>query len=393
MDAAYLESFTDRRAESFSRGGLSPDPDLLGEAVRSGAPSRAAPQADRLMRSVYGYTEKVRRVDLASRYPFHPLVPGARNIRTAKILMMTGGRVHVYDPFRDRVVDIGSADVDGDRAVLMTDDRRLQLYYGEFSRMLSALNAGHALFNLEFALWQAGCGYRYVPSAGVSAAERLSGVHVRPRAMLRIGLGESSSGGEFEPLPVTLFSSLTETHFTNRTADQRGEGDVFFHRTLARRPLDRLMELAGPVLEKAGIKLWAAVNDVRGFGQGYYRLEEGRLIYISPFEGELEDQRLLSEYHEFSNFLGFQFWVFMTFSKERAGSDAAPLFMEMGRLMQLFSVFMAGENCAVRCLKNVNDPYVRSKIGLPDDMAIGYSAIVFPNRNQAVSIRIPGAVQ
>lgn len=390
MDAAYLDAFTDRRFEHFARGDQSPDLDRIGAAVRSGWPSQAAPKTERMMRLIYDYTEKVRRVDLASRYPFHPLVPGARNMKTVKILIMTEGRVHAYDPFRDRVMDIGPAEDTGDRAVLMTDDRKLQLYYGEFSRMLSALNAGHALFNLEFALQQAGCGYRYAPAGSSVETDHVTGIHIRPRAVLRIGPGEAGANRELGTVPDAMLSSLTERHFTDRTADQRGEGDVFFHRTLDRQPLNDLMEKAGPVLEEAGIKLLVAVNDVRGLAPGYYRLEEGRLIHICPFEGEREDQRLLSEYHEFSNFLGFQFWVFMAFSKSDIMADATPLFMKMGRLMQFVSVSMAGENCAVRCLKNVDDAYVRRKTGLPDDMAIGYSAIVFPARNQAVSIRVPG---
>ncbi|WP_143059374.1 hypothetical protein [Bhargavaea ginsengi] len=390
MDAAYLDAFTDRRFEHFARGEVSPDPDRIGAAVRAGRPSQAAPQKVRMMRLVYEYTEKVRRVDLASRYPFHPLIPGARNMKTIKILIMTEGRIHAYDPFRDRVVDIGPAEGTGDRAVLMTDDRRLQLYYGEFSRMLSALNAGHALFNLEFALQQAGCVYRYAPAGSSSETDHLSGIHIRPRAVLRVGPGEASADREPGAVPDAMLFSLTERHFTDRTADQRGEGDVFYHRTLDQQPLNDLMERAGPVLEEAGIKLLVAVNDVRGFAPGYYRLEEGRLIHICPFEGEREDQRLLSEYHEFSNFLGFQFWVFMAFSKTDIKADATPLFMEMGRLMQFISVSMAGENCAVRPLKNVDDAYVRRKTRLPDDMAIGYSAVVFPDRNQAVTIKVPG---
>ncbi|MFC7366448.1 MULTISPECIES: hypothetical protein [Bhargavaea] len=389
MDAAYLEAFTDRRFEHFSRGGPSPDPDLIGNAVRSGIPSRAEPHAERLMRSVYEYTEKIRRVDLASRYPLHPLVPGARNMKTAKILVMTGGRTHAYDPFRDRVMDIGPAVNEEGRIVLMTDDRRLQLYYGKFSRMLSALNAGHALFNLEFALRQAGCGYRYAPAWSSAETHHLSGVHIRPRAVLRIDPVEDMDRGRLTAVPDAWLSSVSGWHFAKRTADQRGEGDVFFHRTLAQDPLSRWVELAGPVLEKAGIRLLVAVNDVAGLEQGYYRLEGSRLVWAGPFQGEREDQRLLTEYHEFSNFHGFNFWVFMAFSKKRAGEDSEPLFMEMGRLMQFISVFMAGENCAVRCLKNYDDAYVRSKTGLPDDMAIGYSAIVFPDRNQAMSVRIP----
>ncbi|KZE37479.1 hypothetical protein AV656_13010 [Bhargavaea cecembensis] len=389
MDAAYLEAFTDRRFEHFSRGGLSPDPDLIGEAVRSGMPSSTAPQAERLMRSVYGYTEKIRRVDLASRYPFHPLVPGARNMRTAKILVMTGGLIHAYDPFRDRVMDIGPAEDDAGRVVLMTDDRRLQLYYGEFSRMLSALNAGHALFNLEFALRQAGCGYRYAPVGSSAETARFTGVHIRPRVVLRLGPGKDTDRGQLAAVPDAWLSAVNKRHFINRTADQRGEGDVFFRRKLAKRPFDSLMKLAGPVLEKTGIRMLIAVNDVAGLSPGYYGLEDSCLVWAGTFQGGREDQRLLTEYHEYSNFHGFNFWVFMAFSKKGAGADAEPMFMEMGRLMQLISIFMAGENCAVRCLKNYDDAYVRSRTGLPEDMAIGYSAIVFPDRNQAVSVRIP----
>ncbi|SIT87210.1 nitroreductase family protein [Edaphobacillus lindanitolerans] len=391
MDAAYLEAFTDSRHLHFAHGRPPGKPDPFGQLISPASFDPADREAERLLLPVYRLTERIVRVDLASKYAFHPAAPGARNLKTARIISQRGNRLYAFNPLADRLIDIGraaSADSGDLLFALLTDDRRLQWYYGEFHRMLSALNAGHVLFNLEFALRHSGRPYGFAGGRSPIPEMLRTDPAVRLRAVIRAGAEPHPAG---LPDPDPLFEGLVPEYFYRRSADQRIDGDVFFHRTLGRQPFIRLLDRTAAAAEEAGIRLYAAVNDVEDTAPGYYRVHCGGLEWTGAFGNGPEDLRLLRDYREYSNFHGFNFWLFMIFDKEISEEDAEERFIDMGRLMQFVSVSMAAQGRGVRGLKNYDDAYFRRKTGLPGEMAIGYSGIVFPNRNQAASIRVPSA--
>ncbi|MET3574196.1 hypothetical protein ACFFIY_12010 [Bhargavaea ullalensis] len=387
MDAAYLEAFTDNRHLHFAHGVPPGKPDPFGRLLSQAFPAPADKEAERRLLPVYRLTERIVRVDLASNYVFHPAAPGARNLKAARIISGHGNRLYAYNPLADRLVDVGEAvspDTGDVLFALLTDDRKLQWYYGEFHRMLSALNAGHVLFNLEFALRHSGREYGFADVHPIIPETLRTDPAVRIRTVIRAGEPHPAD----RPEPDLLFEGLAPADFLRRSADQRKDGDVFFHRTLGRQPFTRILARTAAAAEAAGIRLYAAVNDVEDTVPGYYRVHRGGLEWTGSFGNGPEDFRLLRDYREHSNFHGFNFWLFMTFDLEEAEEDAEQRFIDMGRLMQFVSVSMAAEGRGLRGLKNYDDAYFRRKTGLPGKMAIGYSGIVFPNRNQAASIRI-----
>lgn len=419
MNHAYLKRFGDDRYQHFSYGdpiqeqhyfkkrGAGTHLSTLKDKWQNGE----AKPIERLCFWVFHMVETIHRIDFNSKYYFHTFTPKARNLPSIKIGIIFEGQLYYFHPLTNEVhvrpntsIQLPSSKA---HVLLFSDDSTTQYYYGEFHKMLSALNAGHALFNVEYALWKSDTPYRYQEYVALAKNEehQFNATHLSIVAAIEVDLMDASPSMSSKSLNESLFiikkmnqmplqnlskvfMGINEQHFQSRSAVQSQGGDLVFNKQLPKQAFEQLIRQLQQILPETCIGLKLFINDVECMKKGYYALTKNAIELIKETQSETEHNRILKEYIQFTNLQGFNIWVFHILENPEQLTNLNESFHVMGMIGQLVSVSVAGEGFAARCMKNYDDDYLKAQMGLSQKALITYSTVIFPNRNFSQAIHI-----
>ncbi len=328
---------------------------------------------------LYYYLEMIQRIDFFSKYYFHSFSPKARNIDSLKLVFVHKTHMFVYKALTDKVYVyhqeyFKGLNAERDYLVIVNDNRQLQKYYGEFSLMLSLLNTGHYLYNLDYVL---------------------NGHQIRHRKLTTASLGKPV---EFVTIPLVLEIALDQEYhlsttdikaqpetefFRRRVSEQNIKGDAVVKKLMSANTHHRILqEFQAAVQDYPGIGLWTFIDNITDVQSGFYRIGE-TCEFIQP-KGKLMYTKMLQEYQDFTNLEGMYYWLFFTF--EKSGQDYDDIFLRMGHFAQHLSIIAAKYGLAARGIKNYNDKIIKEKFNLENNEQLGYSLNLFKSWNTSHSI-------
>ncbi|WP_217581449.1 hypothetical protein [Lysinibacillus sp. GbtcB16] len=328
---------------------------------------------------LYYYLEMIQRIDFFSKYYFHSFSPKARNIDSLKLVFVHKTHMFVYKALTDKVYVyhqeyFKGLNAERDYLVIVNDNRQLQKYYGEFSLMLSLLNTGHYLYNLDYVL---------------------NGHQIRHRKLTTASLGKPV---EFVTIPLVLEIALDQEYhlsttdikaqpetefFRRRVSEQNIKGDAVVKKLMSANTHHRILqEFQAAVQDYPGIGLWTFIDNITDVKSGFYRIRE-TCEFIQP-KGKLMYTKMLQEYQDFTNLEGMYYWLFFTF--EKSGQDYDDIFLRMGHFAQHLSIIAAKYGLAARGIKNYNDKIIKEKFNLENNEQLGYSLNLFKSWNTSHSI-------
>ena len=206
---------------------------------------------EKLLFHAFDMVEAIHRVDFNSKYSFHTFTPKARNIVSLKVLVVYEGKIYSFHPLTNDIystVNTFFHETSHNPTLLIVSDNRMtQYYYGEFNQMLSKLNVGHALFNVEYILnhIQALRDYKeevYVESGSgnftdnpnvsitVAVEIQLNGTKMSQQLNAFSNHNFVKKKVEVAPIPQlpSVLKGLEKDSFRRRSSDQRKDGDVIF---------------------------------------------------------------------------------------------------------------------------------------------------------------------
>jgi len=386
IDTGYLEKFGEERYKNFLIGEKvvqdkifeSPIDKIKMKFLKELEKSRSWSP---FLYDLYYYCEMLHRIDFFSKYYFHSFVPKARNIDSVKVIFIRQGNMFLYNALND-TINIYRQDYfkgleeERDYLILLNDNRKLQEYYGDFHIMLSLINTGHALYNLEYILSQYGIKYSRSKKGIFLKNERK---FVDISIALEIDSQQKYYGGS-----KSIKEQEMANRFRQRSSGQNRGGDTIVREKMNSQQHESIISCLLHSNEKhERIRYWVYVDNIEGSQGGFYRIENNSLKSISGNERFIYEQ-MLYEYQKFTNLDGLNYWIFFSFNKMQKGFEE--LFIEMGYIAQEISVLVAKYNLAARGMKNYNDYVIKEKFGLNEDDIIGYSIVIFSNNNASHSI-------
>jgi hypothetical protein len=162
MNSEYLRKFADNRFDNFQfgkeverrkyfrNGKVTMNLVDLERKIISGKGT----SFEKFLFSTFDMLEAIHRVDFNSKYYFHTFIPRARNIASLKALVLYQGGIYSFHPLTNDIYRTENTvfleTSHNPQLLIVSDNRVTQYYYGEFNKMLSKLNLGHALFNVEY---------------------------------------------------------------------------------------------------------------------------------------------------------------------------------------------------------------------------------------------------
>ncbi|MBU5467372.1 hypothetical protein KQI49_11120 [Virgibacillus sp. MSJ-26] len=383
IDKDYLDKFGEKRFQTFSFGEnitnvsweLTPEASIDMEFLKQ---HNHLPEWDSYLYKVFSSVERVYRIDFHSKYYFHSASPTAKNIPSVKLVMLFRDHLYSLNPLLDKIVIsknnlIGGVNSDKVYFFLIADDRKLQRDYGEFYKMLSLLNIGHALLNVEVALTSEGVNYQSYDKAyllvneipflsiarGVELLQPEKSTHIACTARLK----ESQR----------LYDSIK-----CRTADQSTSGDVFLKETLKKACMEEFLSLLKERTNQNDVKISIYINDVEGYESGYYRYESDTLVKVRKAINQIEPNRILASQQSYTNVTGLNMWVFFHFDKHQNQQSYDQKFVDIGYIAQYISLLISKWGRASRGMKNYKDSYLKERFNIPKKEFLGYSLMIFP---------------
>ncbi|RLL42885.1 hypothetical protein D8M04_15160 [Oceanobacillus piezotolerans] len=385
IDLSYLEKFGEKRFDMF----------YYGEEIKQGPCTQAPvayidmdflknhdhlPEWESFLYKVFSSVERIYRIDFHSKYYFHSASPTARNISSVKLILAYQKHLYRLNPISDQI-EVRKNDfligLDGNtmHLLLVADDRRLQRDYGDFHKILSMLNIGHALMNVELALGSEGVYYQEVDTASITQQRRTPFLSVVK--VLEIQSDEKKTSKH------NLEDLFEWTQ--KRSSNQSLSGDVFVNEIFRKGDMLELLTQLDKLLKKMEIGISIYINHVEGFDNGYYRFYNGELIKVSDAENQLEANRILAEYQSYTNVTGLNLWLFFHFHPKFHEYSYDSSFINMGYIAQYLSLLATKWGKASRGMKNYKDVYIKKKLDLPETEFIGYSLMIFPKTNSTSS--------
>ncbi|MFD2306601.1 hypothetical protein [Enterococcus termitis] len=331
---------------------------------------------------LYYYLEMIQRIDFFSKYYFHALSPKARNISSVKLIFVHKTHLFVYDPLTDRIHVheqnyFEGLDPEKDYLVILNDNRQLQRFYGDFSCMLGLLNTGHFLYNLEHVL-QA----HQIRTKEITQKISFSA----PKEQVTIPYAiEIAADQEYHLCKEDIKQQAVSKEFMNRTSEQNIRGDAVTGVVLPSEVHTEIFKAFQSAADSyPGIKLWCFVDHVLDVESGFYQISQE--VSLVKAESQSVYKELLQEYQDFTNLEGMNYWLFLTFEKNKQKYDQ--YFVQIGRIAQHLSVIAARYGLAARGMKNYNDLNVKKKFNLTDETIIGYSVNIFEALNTSHSLML-----
>lgn len=419
MDQEFLSKFADHRYKHFSYGKLlSPHryfyrrkEQKYFEDLERKIELKEADTFDQLLYWIFNMVEVIHRVDFASKYYFHTLTPKARNHPSIRVAVIHHNTMYSFCPLTNKIIinknDLMKGNPSETYILLFSDDSKTQFLYGEFHMMLSALNVGHAMFNIEYAMQQIDVSYEYFSELLMTAemTDFFRSNYITVPIVMKVNLNgysvtETVSHNQryvnqsVFPHKLTnigkIMKLFTISDFRARSSNQVKSGDVIFNKSLSEGQFTSLIYYLKECINNTSLELYFYINDVENLKKGYYCLNKKGINFIEPGSCCLEYRNILKEYHEYINFTGINFWCFMNITDYRDIKNIKFDFHTMGMIAQFLSTYMAKIGYASRCLKNYNDQYIKLKVGLGSNDLIGYSVVAFPNRGEVGSLYIEG---
>lgn len=409
IDIKYLEKYGDERYKHFSYGKGIKEAEFLfnGECfaylyeIEKKIHSNTLKPEEKLLYWVFSMVEEIKRVDFDSKYIFHNLVPKARNINSIKIGVVIGSFIYTFSPLSSKIYksenNIFKSEKLKAHIIVFSHDAKTQLFYGEFHKMLSLLNLGHAILNIEYALMKIGFQYKHSEDVILSkdSYDKMLKGYININKVIEVNLPSCNfSGGKSMKVCENMHSkkliktdinyltktleSFTKDNFILRNSYQKKIGDRVGAKKLSNKAMNELLDIINEVSKKADIQLYFFINDVEGYERGYYRFEYKNLKKISATDNILEHENLIYEYKDYTNFNNINFWVFFNINNYRDRKDNKLDFVYMGIIAQLISVYVAKFKCGARGIKNYNDIHIKKNFNLSENDLVGYSVSVFP---------------
>ncbi|WP_096437926.1 hypothetical protein [Alteribacter populi] len=390
IDKQYLDRFGERRFEEFQYGQelssyklpMTPiayiDMDFLKQHEQLA-------EWDSFLFQIFSSVERIYRVDFNSKYYFHSVSPTAKNIPSVKLIMSYQGHLYMLNPLLDKIEVSKNTFISGLEEnkmylILLSDGRKLQIDYGEFYKMLSMLNIGHALMNVESILTNQGVRYKHVNGECSLKLEEVDYMSIPIVLEVRKEEGQLS---DIHTAPALIADPFEQ--FQLRVSNQSLSGDVLFNRTLEKEKMDELIFQLNGLVRKTKVEVSLFINDVYGYKSGYYRYDNGKLIKKTGNCNKMEPNKILEEYKAYTNITGLNMWFFFHFNKKENVKSFSQFFVDMGYIGQYISLYAGKWGIASRGMKNYNDEYLKEYLDLKKEDLIGYSLMVFPRSGSSHS--------
>lgn len=328
---------------------------------------------------LYYYSEMIQRIDFFSKYYFHSFSPKSRNIDGLKLVFVHKTHMFVYKPLTDKIFVYNQDCFKGlsserDYLVIVNDNRELQKVYGDFSIMLSLLNTGHYLYNLDYVLNGHQISRRKIKTVSLE----------KPREYITIPLVLEIAMDQDYHLSTEDLKEQPETEFfRKRVSEQNIRGDAVVRKRMSADTHHQILkEYQAAVQDYPEIGLWSFIDNINDIRSGFYRIGE-KCEFIQPKE-QLMYKKMLQEYQDFTNLDGMNYWLFFIF--EKTGQDYDETFLEIGHFAQRLSIIAAKYGLAARGIKNYNDNIIKEKFNLEKNKQLGYSLNLFKSWNTSHSI-------
>lgn len=420
IDIKYLEKFGDHRYEHFSYGRVIEDIDFFSEKdeyfflddLEVKNKSNNLKELEKLLYWIFTMTEEIKRIDFDSKYIFHSLTPKARNINSIKIGIVYGEHIYKYNPLNNMIYkkrnDLILAEKNKAYIIVFSWDSKTQLFYGEFHKMLSLLNLGHATLNIKYALEQTNLNYRELKQVTLNEdlyislfnnftyINKVIEVDISDEATLINDISDNLVNKNIVHKLIynnnmylnKFFNDFNKEQFILRSSSQKRVGDKSFKETITFNSFKSLLNKLILISDQTEIEFFFYIDNVEGYDRGYYKLKRGVLNNISPADSILEHELILKDYSDFTNINYPNFWFFMVVPEYRDKDTYNELFVDMGVLAQFLSICVANLSLAARPMKNYNDVHLKNKFKLSKSDLIGYSLLVFPLLSEAQSYKI-----
>lgn len=335
------------------------------------------------MYDLYYYSERIQRIDFFSKYYLHSLIPKARNLDSIKVLLIFNNNIYVFNTLKDNIeiykqkyfINLNPEKM---YIAILNDNRKLQEYYGDFHLMLSMLNTGHALFNIEHVLKCHNQKYKHVDVNSIDFSKTLEYITV-PK-LLEVEIHDKMLNFEKE---IKLINN--KNLFLKRTSNQNISGDSIIKKQISKLRFDNFAKEILKVERKDNINLAIYIDNVDSVKSGYYIALNNSLKHITS--KSLNDvNNLIYEYQEFTNIAAVNMWIFFYADKDNFEEDSSKLFMDLGYMAQEISIIASKYSLAARGMKNYNDSHIKKNFRLEENKFIGYSLAIFPKLNYGHSM-------
>ncbi|GAA0696291.1 hypothetical protein GCM10008904_00150 [Paraclostridium ghonii] len=390
IDKSYINKFGSLRYDNFSHGekvDTTPlfkdyvdiiDMQFLESLVKSKAFSP-------FLYDLCYYIEMIHRIDFNSKYYFHSLSPKARNLNTIKVILIYNNFFYAYNAIKDQV-EIYKQDrfigVDPEKTyiLLLNDNRKLQEVYGQFYKMLSRLNTGHALYNLEHVLKKNKINYVEIKDKNIEILPNTSFIdipYVVELPQLKLDIENSMNSEEDSKKDL----------FLKRSSSQNIISDSIVISLLSKEKSNDLIKEIIKINNRESIEIILYLDNLEGIESGYYKIANSCIEKVN-FSEKTDYTKLLKEYQEFTNLTGLNFWLFFYNSEENINEKYDEWFIRLGYISQEISILATKYNLGSRGMKNYNDLYIKEKFELNENSLIGYSLVLFPYSNTGHSVAL-----
>ncbi|WP_142415620.1 hypothetical protein [Hathewaya massiliensis] len=365
---------------------------------------------DLILYWVFTMIEEIHRIDFDSKYVFHTLTPKARNMDSIRMGIVIGENIYTFNGLSNEIYvnknNVILAEKSKAYIIVFSDDRKTQFFYGDFHKMLSLLNLGHAVFNIEYALSKTSLNYKNAEKVVLN--EKLYNCllknYIYINKVFEVNLDTISETTIEEPLffkrgnvynkePIinntnylkSFFDNFTKNDFVLRSSAQKTIGDVTYSKFMPQHAFDYLLNNLSKISKETQIQLYFYINNIQGYEKGYYFLKDEELTQARTTNNFLEHDNILREYQDFTNLNNLNLWVFMNISDYKKEKDYDSLFVDMGIIAQFISVYIGKFKLAARAIKNYNDVYIKSQFELENNDLVGYSLAIFPIKSNTQS--------
>ncbi|QAS52234.1 hypothetical protein [Halobacillus litoralis] len=380
LDEHYLNTYGEQRFETFSFGLPVEEKPIMERPVAYIDMDflkrhNSLNEWDSFLYKVFSSVERVYRIDFHSKYFFHTTSPTAKNFLSIHLVLAHKGYLYKLNPMTDKIevsenTWIKGVEPEGMYLALVSDDRKLQLDYGGFYKMLSRLNVGHAKMNVEAVLESESIPYHEMREGDLYMDEHIDFVEVG--LCFRISLARQNN---MKPIKRFL---LDPVHgFQQRTSSQTHSGDAFPPFPLDSFHMKCLVDEVNGLEQKHNIKVACFINDAEEYERGYYHWANGEFIKVDQTCQPLEYQNILKEYHAFTNLTSMNIWLFFYFDRNMGSFNRT--FMDIGYAGQYISLLVSSWGRTARGMKNYDDLHLKKCLGLTTDDFIGYSVMIAPH--------------
>lgn len=388
IDKNYLDRFGELRYKNFDRGLKLKDYKFWNDPLDRISMKflKNLEQCDAwssFMYDLYYYSERIQRIDFFSKYYLHSLIPKARNLDSIKVLLIFNSKIYVFNTLKD---EIGiyeqkyflNLNIDKMYIAILNDNRKLQEYYGDFHLMLSMLNTGHALFNIEHVLKSHNQKYKYVDVNNINFIRTVDFITI-PK-LLELEIHDKKINFEKQ---IGLINK--KELFLERTSTQNISGDSIIKNQISKIRFDNFANEILEVNKNKNVNLAIYIDNVESVQSGYYIVENNSLKLITT--KSLNDvNNLIYEFQEFTNIAAVNMWIFFYTDKNTFQDDSSQLFIDLGYMAQEISIIASKYTLAARGMKNYNDFYIKKNFRFKENKFIGYSLALFPKLNYGHSM-------